>query len=81
MKTNLVIPTFQFVILVQMVMQCFIFLAVPSAAIRQESVAVQLGRTAKLHCQVTGSPQPRITWEKDSGKLPEQITIEEGILT
>ncbi|XP_064642804.1 basement membrane-specific heparan sulfate proteoglycan core protein-like isoform X7 [Lineus longissimus] len=58
-----------------------VILAVPSASIGQESVTVALGRTAKLRCLVTGSPQPRITWAKDGGKLPAQITVEKGVLT
>lgn len=39
------------------------------------------GETVSMRCQVTGTPQPQVTWERLGGALPSNSDIRNNVLT
>jgi dystroglycan 1 len=52
----------------------------PTATIAEERQTVATGTSASIRCEVTGTPQPVITWSKAGGELGPNHRIEGNIL-
>ncbi|KAM4758607.1 basement membrane-specific heparan sulfate proteoglycan core protein isoform 4-T4 [Cyanocitta cristata] len=46
----------------------------PQVQVSPERTEVQEGSTVRLYCRVSGSPTATITWEKQGGTLPPQVS-------
>ncbi|XP_041377591.1 basement membrane-specific heparan sulfate proteoglycan core protein-like isoform X3 [Gigantopelta aegis] len=53
----------------------------PTADVTPKNEVRQVGQTIELRCEVTGTPPPEIRWTRESGEMPQQINIRNGILT
>ncbi|KAL5013502.1 hypothetical protein ScPMuIL_007772 [Solemya velum] len=53
----------------------------PTVAVSDKDVTGRVGDRLELRCQVSGSPKPTIRWQKESGHLPIQHNIQDGVLT
>lgn len=50
----------------------------PQVQVSPERTEVQEGSTVRLYCRVSGSPTATITWEKQGGTLPPQVSCTHG---
>lgn len=50
----------------------------PQVQVSPDRTEVQEGSTVRLYCRAAGSPAATITWEKQGGPLPPQVTLERG---
>lgn len=46
----------------------------PQVQVSPERTEVQEGSTVRLYCRVSGSPTATISWEKQGGSLPPQVS-------
>ncbi|XP_062598285.1 basement membrane-specific heparan sulfate proteoglycan core protein-like, partial [Saccostrea cucullata] len=53
----------------------------PTIVVANRDRTVREGETVILQCQITGTPQPQVTWEKQGGALPSNSDIRNDILT
>ena len=57
----------------------FIFPGVaPTVRIDEQRVTIAEGQSGSLRCEVTGSPQPTITWSKVGGELDDNFRVYEN---
>ena len=52
----------------------------PTVVLSSREARPFTGQLVELRCQATGSPSPRITWEKENGALPRDHTVNNGVL-
>ncbi|XP_064610527.1 LOW QUALITY PROTEIN: basement membrane-specific heparan sulfate proteoglycan core protein-like [Liolophura sinensis] len=52
----------------------------PTVVVSQKNYVHTVGEFVELRCRATGSPPPRVTWEKELGTLPPRHDIQNGIL-
>ncbi|XP_078281510.1 basement membrane-specific heparan sulfate proteoglycan core protein [Rhinoraja longicauda] len=52
----------------------------PTVLVHPSPTSVTEGETAELHCQVTGQPQPRITWYRTDGRLTTNHQVDGSVL-
>ncbi|XP_072334658.1 basement membrane-specific heparan sulfate proteoglycan core protein isoform X2 [Scyliorhinus torazame] len=52
----------------------------PSVTVRPLPTSVQVGEMVELHCQVTGQPEPRITWYRAAGPLTSNHQVQGAVL-
>ncbi|XP_061163155.1 basement membrane-specific heparan sulfate proteoglycan core protein-like [Saccostrea echinata] len=53
----------------------------PTIVVSDRDRSVREGDTVTLQCQITGTPQPQVTWEKQGSALPSNSDIRNDILT
>ena len=53
----------------------------PTIIVGNRDQSFREGATVSLQCQVTGTPQPQVTWEKQGGSLPSNSDIRNDVLT
>ncbi|XP_056009495.1 basement membrane-specific heparan sulfate proteoglycan core protein-like isoform X3 [Ostrea edulis] len=53
----------------------------PRIVVSNRDQSVREGETVTLQCQITGTPQPQVTWEKQGGSLPSNSDIRNDVLT
>ncbi|XP_078095298.1 basement membrane-specific heparan sulfate proteoglycan core protein isoform X4 [Mustelus asterias] len=52
----------------------------PAVTVRPSPTTVREGEMVELHCQVTGQPEPRITWYRAAGSLTANHQVEGAVL-
>lgn len=46
----------------------------PQVQVSPQNVAVHEGETLRLYCRASGSPTPKLTWLKNGGLIPPQVS-------
>jgi len=46
----------------------------PQVQVSPQNVEVHEGDTLRLYCRASGSPAPRLTWLKNGGQIPPQVS-------
>jgi hypothetical protein len=59
----------------------FVLAVPPTIVVSNRDQSVREGETVTLQCQITGTPQPQVTWEKQGGSLPSNSDIRNDVLT
>ncbi|XP_034337833.2 basement membrane-specific heparan sulfate proteoglycan core protein isoform X5 [Magallana gigas] len=53
----------------------------PTIVVSNRDQSAREGETVSMRCQVTGTPQPQVTWERLGGALPPNSDIRNNVLT
>lgn len=59
----------------------FYFAVPPTIVVSNRDQSAREGETVSMRCQVTGTPQPQVTWERLGGALPSNSDIRNNVLT
>lgn len=46
----------------------------PQVQVSPQNTEVQEGDTLRLYCRASGSPTPKLTWLKNGGQIPPQVS-------
>ncbi|KAL3861185.1 hypothetical protein ACJMK2_007245 [Sinanodonta woodiana] len=53
----------------------------PTVRAAEREYSVQQNAVVELRCDFTGSPEPTVRWDHESGELPPQHRVQDGVLT
>ena len=56
-------------------------LGAPMVSVAPKSLKVNMKESAQFFCNVSGSPNPEVSWQKVGGDMPEYHFVKNGYLT